>query len=170
MPRFPGLRGGADSQVNALAVKAHQARDAAGVGNRRLVTPHEILMDAVAHLDRPGGRLALERAGRRVSRRPEQLSAHVIAWDVIATRQACLLETDGPIRLGQRLTAQPHLDVHVSRNDRDLVSSSHTTGNRPKVRAIPALAARPFAFFSGPGQAPSGQDIRSSTTVITPLQ
>jgi len=67
MPRFPGLGGGADSQVNPLVVKAHQVRDAAGVGNRRLVTPHDILMDVVAHLDRPVGRLAFERAGRRVS-------------------------------------------------------------------------------------------------------
>lgn len=32
------------------------------------------------------------------------------------------------------------------------------------------LAARPFAFFGGPGQAPSGQDISYSTTVIAPHQ
>src|SRR5260221_2767592 len=156
MPRLPGLGGGADTQVNPLVVKAHQVRDAAGVGNRRLVTPHDILMDVVANLDRPVGRLAFAPAGRRVSRRPQQLSADIIARDVVAGRQASFLETDGPIRLGERLTTEPDLDVHVSRNDRDLVSSSHTTGNRPKVRTIPA-----WAMGAPPDKKPPRQDHRS---------
>ncbi len=98
-----------------------------------------------------------------MSRRPQQLSAHVIARDVVAGRQASFLETDGPIRLGERLTTEPDLDVHVSRNDRDLVSSSHTTGNRPKVRTIPAWA------MASPDKKPPRQDPRSrSRTPRTP--
>src|SRR5258708_2696612 len=107
MPRFPGLGGGADSQVNPLVVKAHQVRDAARVGNRRLVTPHDILMDVVAHLDRPVGRLAFERAGRRVSRRPQHLSAHVIARAAVTRRQPPSLATYRPTSLYTRLPTDP---------------------------------------------------------------
>ena len=60
--------GWADGQLDPLVAETHQASDPCSGGNRRLVAPHEILVDGAAGLDRSVQRLAVN---GQVARRAE---------------------------------------------------------------------------------------------------
>jgi hypothetical protein len=55
----PRLRLAIDDEVNALVVEAHEAGDSLTIRDRCLVAPYEVVVDFVADLDRPVGRLTL---------------------------------------------------------------------------------------------------------------
>jgi len=95
-------------------------------------------VDLVADLHRPVGRLAFERAGRLPGGGPQQVSAHILARKIVAGRQPCLVQDNGPVGLGDLLATHGNLDAGIGWHDRDLVPSSHVPGNHPAAGTIPA--------------------------------
>src|SRR6266550_2826577 len=126
-----------DGELDPVGVEAHEAGDPLRLRDGRLVAPDQVLVDLAADLGRPVRGLALEWAGGVVAGGPQQLGAHVLAWDVVAGRVPGLLEQDGPVRRGQLLAVEADLDVELGWGDGDLMSGSHNCGNRPAAPMIP---------------------------------
>src|SRR5437763_11487564 len=109
-----------DGQLGPVGVEAHEAGDPLSLRDRRLVAPDQVFVDLAADLGRPVRGLALERAGGVVAGGPQQLGAHVLAWDVVAGRVPGLLEEDCPVRRGQLLAVEADLDVELGWGDGDV--------------------------------------------------
>src|SRR4051794_22038186 len=98
-------------------------------------------MHLTAYVRRPVRRLPLERA-RRVERgRTKKLHTDVVFWEVVAHRQAGLLEAQRPVGLGQQFAVESNFDVDIAGTDGDGMARTHDMVNDNDTGTIPATAS-----------------------------
>jgi hypothetical protein len=112
-------------RVDPLVVETEQSRYTLGLWDRRLVAPHEVVVHLAVDLDVPVRRLALERARGLGVRGAEHIGADVFAGEVIAGREARLLQEHGPVGFGDLGAVDGDLDVQVGGRDGDGVALGH---------------------------------------------
>ena len=100
-----------DDEVDALVVEAEQTGDAFGLGDRRLVAPHEVVVDLVVELDGPVRRLAFERADGLGVRGAEQIRTDVLAGGSSGSGAQVSSRSTGLVGLGDLDAVDGDLDV-----------------------------------------------------------
>src|SRR5262245_52401926 len=132
-----------DVQADVLVVETEQVFNLRALGNRRGITPHDVLDELIAHASRPVARRSLIRTARDVLGGLEQIHAHVQLRNVVTGRQSSLEEEDGTASFPQYHAVNLHAhvpravnrvdpSVRISRMNEDLLILLE-----PRVHLIP---------------------------------